>query len=330
MAIDVGRKFLFNLAFKQQCRFISTSKIRSAAQIIDGKKIASEIQKELKVETEKWVSQGNRRPSLIAILVGEDPASSTYVSNKMKAAQGVGINSKTEKFPSSISEKQLLEKINDLNNNDDVDGILVQLPLPSHMNERLVCSAVNPEKDVDGFHVVNVGQLVLGQNTLAPCTPMGVLELIKRSGVETFGKNAVVCGRSKNVGMPIAMMLHADGKETEYSMDATTTICHRYTPPEQLKHFARSADILVTATGVPKLITKDMIKPGACIIDVGITRISDPNSGKTKLVGDVDFDNVKEVAGFITPVPGGVGPMTVTMLMKNTILAASYRKKKSL
>lgn len=193
-----------------------------------------EIQKELKVETEKWVSQGNRRPSLIAILVGEDPASSTYVSNKMKAAQSVGIDSKTEKFSSSITERQLLEKINDLNSNDDIDGILVQvrilydedylcmeklivkfffqLPLPSHMNERLICSAVNPEKDVDGFHVVNVGQLVLGQNTLAPCTPIGVLELIKRSGVETFGKNAVVCGRSKNVGMPIAMMLHADGR----------------------------------------------------------------------------------------------------------------------
>lgn len=211
-------------------RAVHMSSKRLKAQIIDGAKIAQDIRQELKVEVDEWVARGNRRPHLIALLVGEDPASATYVKNKMQAAREIG--------------------------------------------------------------------------------------------VETFGKHAVVCGRSKNVGMPIAMLLHADGMGETSAMDTTTTICHRYTPPDQLALLTRSADIIVTAAGVPNLIRADMVKPGACIIDVGITRIHDKKTGKSKLVGDVDFDAVREVAGYITPVPGGVGPMTVAMLMKNTLIAA--------
>jgi methylenetetrahydrofolate dehydrogenase(NAD+) / 5,10-methenyltetrahydrofolate cyclohydrolase len=239
-----------------------------------------------------------------------------------QAAKDVGIKSCTKFLPSTVTEQELIDIIEELNNDDGVDGILVQLPVPDHINERKVCNAVRCEKDVDGFNEKNVGRLCLDMNTLIPCTPLGVQELIKRSNIETFGKNAVVVGRSKNVGMPIAMLLHADGRNDTYAMDATTTICHRFTPPEDLARFCRSADIIVTATGVPNLIRADMVKPGACIIDVGITRVKDEKTGKTKLVGDVDFDAVREVAGHITPVPGGVGPMTVAMLMRNTCMAA--------
>lgn len=211
--------------------------------------------------------------------------------------------------------------IEELNNDTTVDGILVQLPLPEHINERKICNTVSCDKDVDGFNEKNVGRLCLDMNTLIPCTPLGVQELIKRENIETFGKNVVVCGRSKNVGMPISMLMHADGRNDTCAMDATVTICHRFTPPEQLKVFCKLADIIITATGVPGLITADMVKPGAAVIDVGITRVIDKN-GKSKLVGDVDFDEVRKVAGHITPVPGGVGPMTVAMLMKNTFIAA--------
>lgn len=180
--------------------------------------------------------------------------------------------------------------IDKLNVDDSVDGILVQLPVPQHINERKVCNAVSCDKDVDGFNEKNVGRLCLDMNTLIPCTPLGVQELIRRTGVETFGKNAVVVGRSKNVGMPISMLLHADGRNDTYAMDATVTICHRFTPEEELRKYCKLADIIVTATGVPHLIKADMVKPGACIIDVGITRIQDPVTGKNKLVGDVEFD----------------------------------------
>ncbi|KAG8331964.1 hypothetical protein J6590_031209 [Homalodisca vitripennis] len=302
-------------------------------------------------ETDEWVAQGNRRPQLTAILVGEDPASTTYVKNKMKAAKQVGqilsnrslklrsamchveeslwckidgIKTRTIHCLTTISEKDLLQHIHLLNNDPEVDGILVQLPIPDHITERAICNAVAPSKDVDGFNIVNVGRFCLDMKTLVPCTPLGVQELIKRSGISTFGKNAVVCGRSKNVGMPIAMLLHADGAGETAAMDATTTICHRHTPPEQLAIFTRTADIIVSAAGVPNLIRADMVKPGACVIDVGITRTIDKTTGTSQLVGDVDFEGVSEVAGHITPVPGGVGPMTVAMLMRNTLLAAKH------
>lgn len=222
----------------------------------------------------------------------------------MKAANDVGIASKTKLLPSTTSEAELLKIINDLNNDDGVDGILVQLPLPDHISERKICNSVCCEKDVDGFNEKNVGRLCLDMNTLIPCTPLGVQELIKRSAIETFGKHAVVVGRSKNVGMPIMMLLHADGRNETCAMDATVTICHRFTPPDDLKKFCKTADIIVVAAGVPGLIRADMVKPGAAVIDVGLTRIKDEKTGKNKLVGDVDFEEVKKVAGLITPVPG--------------------------
>ncbi|XP_055925782.1 bifunctional methylenetetrahydrofolate dehydrogenase/cyclohydrolase, mitochondrial-like [Argiope bruennichi] len=293
-----------------------------ASKIIDGKKIAEQIQVEIKYDIQRWLARGNRGPHLSVLLVGDNPASAVYVNNKLKAAQKTGISSETIIRPNKTTEDEVLNIIRELNDNPNVDGILVQLPLPNHMNERKVCNAIAPHKDVDGFHVVNVGRFCLDMNALMPCTPLGIMELLRRTGIETFGKNAVVCGRSKNVGMPMAMLLHADGIGETQAGDATVTICHRHTPAQQLVEFTKMADILVVATGIPHLITADMVKEGVAVIDVGISRIKDPVTGKSKLVGDVDFDGVIEKASYITPVPGGVGPMTVAMLMRNTYMAA--------
>ncbi|XP_076291394.1 bifunctional methylenetetrahydrofolate dehydrogenase/cyclohydrolase, mitochondrial-like isoform X2 [Lasioglossum baleicum] len=273
-------------------RRIHASAISQEAIIIDGKKFANDIQKEMKVTVDSWVQDGNRKPSLVAILVGNNPASKVYVQRKMKVAGFVGIDSSTIFLDENIPQEELVQKIHQLNENENVDGILVQLPLSKHINEHAICQAIAPHKDVDGFHMENIGTLSLNGCGIIPATALGVRELIVRSKIDTLGKNAVVVGRSKHVGLPIALLLHSNGK----------------------------ADLLVSSTGIPGLITKDMIKPGACVIDVGITRIKVGN--KYKLVGDVDFENVKQVAGFITPVPGGVGPMTVAMLMKNTITVA--------
>ncbi|XP_076990734.1 bifunctional methylenetetrahydrofolate dehydrogenase/cyclohydrolase, mitochondrial isoform X1 [Tamandua tetradactyla] len=297
-------------------------KSRNEAVVISGKKLAQQIKQEVRQEVEEWVASGNRRPHLSVVLVGENPASHSYVLNKTRAAADVGIISETILKPASISEEELLNLINKLNNDDNVDGLLVQLPLPEHIDERRVCNAVSPDKDVDGFHVINVGRMCLDQYSMLPATPWGVWEIIKRTGIPTLGKNVVVAGRSKNVGMPIAMLLHTDGAHERPGGDATVTISHRYTPKEQLKKHTILADIVVSAAGIPNLITADMIKEGAAIIDVGINRIKDPVTSKPKLVGDVDFEEVRKKAGYITPVPGGVGPMTVAMLMKNTIIAA--------
>ncbi|KAL3274329.1 hypothetical protein HHI36_015731 [Cryptolaemus montrouzieri] len=302
------------------------AEFKKVAEIIDGKKVAGDIRKELKREIDEWVQNNNNRaPSLVAVIVGEDPASKKYVENKMNAAKEVGITSKTIKLESSATEKDILNLINKLNKDDTVDGILVQLPVPEHVSERTVCNAVDPRKDIDGFHINNMGKLCVNNETFVPCTALGVMELIKRYKIKTFGKNVVVCGRSKNVGLPMAMLLHSDYRNELPGLEATVTLCHRNTPREELVYFAKRADIIISATGVVNLITPDMVKPGACIIDVGITRIQ-TEDGKTKLVGDVDFDGVSKVAGHITPVPGGVGPMTVAMLMKNTFQAAKSLK----
>ncbi|XP_013099424.2 bifunctional methylenetetrahydrofolate dehydrogenase/cyclohydrolase, mitochondrial [Stomoxys calcitrans] len=292
------------------------------AHFMDGKAVAAEIRAEIRKNIEEFVEKGNRKPHLTAIIVGDDVASQTYAQMNMNAAKDVGITSEIKRLPTEATEKELLDLIESINNDKSVDGILVQLPVPDHMNERKICNAVICEKDVDGFNVFNVGRMCLDMNSMIPATPLGVIELIKRAGIETFGKNAVVVGRSKNVSMPIAMLMHADGRNETNAMDATVTICLRFTPPKELAKYCSMADIIITATGVPRLITKEMVKPGACVIDVGITHITDPNTGNTKLVGDVDFDEVRKVAGHITPVPGGVGPMTVAMLMHNTFTAA--------
>lgn len=307
---------------QHQACSLHTSASRAEAVVISGKKLAQQIREETRADVDQWVLAGNKRPHLSVILVGDNPASHSYVLNKTRAAADVGISSETILKHSEISEEELLDLIYKLNTDPRVDGLLVQLPLPEHIDERTICNAVAPNKDVDGFHVVNVGRMCLDQSTMLPATPWGVWEIIKRTGIPTFGKNVVVAGRSKNVGMPIAMLLHTDGRHERPGGDATVTISHRYTPKEQLCQHTKIADIVVAAAGIPNLITADMIKEGAAVIDVGINRVQDPVTGKSRLVGDVDFEAVKKKAGFITPVPGGVGPMTVAMLMKNTVKAA--------
>ncbi|XP_048839796.1 bifunctional methylenetetrahydrofolate dehydrogenase/cyclohydrolase 2, mitochondrial-like isoform X1 [Brienomyrus brachyistius] len=303
-------------------RCFHQSAFSHTAMVISGKELARQIHKEVQCEMEEWVSLGNKRPHLSVIVVGDDPASHTYVRNKTRAAAALGISSETLLRPSSVSQEELLEMIYRLNRDWRVSGLLVQLPLPEHINERAVCNAIAPEKDVDGFHIVNIGKLCLDQKSMVPATPAAVWEIIKRTEIQTIGRNVVVAGRSKNVGMPIAMLLHTDGRHERPGGDATVTIAHRCTPREKLKELTRLADIVIAAAGIPRLITADMVKEGAAVIDVGVNRIQDSETGKIRLVGDVDFEEVKKRAGFITPVPGGVGPITVAMLMKNTVTAA--------
>ncbi|KAK7111643.1 bifunctional methylenetetrahydrofolate dehydrogenase/cyclohydrolase, mitochondrial-like [Littorina saxatilis] len=298
----------------------------SAAKLIDGVAIAKQIRDEVKAEVSEITASGKRPPQLTVVLVGSDPASVIYIKNKIKACEYTGITSDTIRLPNSITEKELLTELDLLNNDPNVDGLLVQLPVPDHICERTICDSVAPEKDVDGFNIMNVGSFCVDAESFIPATPAAVMQMIKRTGIETFGKNAVVCGRSKNVGLPIAIFLHGDGDRGNLAGDATTTICHRYTPPEQLQVFTKTADIIVAAAGVPNLITADIVKEGVVVIDVGINRVDHPdNNGKSMLVGDVDFEGVSQKASYISPVPGGVGPCTVAMLMKNTLLA--YKKE---
>ncbi|KAJ7313436.1 hypothetical protein JRQ81_004805 [Phrynocephalus forsythii] len=297
----------------------------SEATVISGKKMAAEVCEEIQRDVESWLALGNERPHLTVVLVGDNPASHIYVRNKVKAAAVVGISSEIILKPKNISQEELLLLTAKLNQDPRVNGILIQLPLPDHIDERTVCNAVAPEKDVDGFHILNIGRLCLDEPSVIPATAAAVWEIIKRTGIQTFGRNVVVAGRSKNVGMPISMLLHTDGGHERPGGDATVTVTHRYTPKDQLKIHTQLADIVIVAAGIPKLITSDMVKEGAAVIDVGINHIHDPLTGKTKLVGDVDFEEVKKKAAFITPVPGGVGPMTVAMLLKNTFIAAQKK-----
>ncbi|KAK8785957.1 hypothetical protein V5799_007678 [Amblyomma americanum] len=289
------------------------------ADVIDGRRIAREIESEIRAAIDGILSDGRRRPRLSAVLVGDDEGSSVYVKNKIKAAERTGIETDSLHLPSTTTQAALLDIVRRLNDSENVDGILVQLPLPSQIEESVVCNAVLPSKDVDGFHALQMGRLCLNMSSLAPCTPLAIVEILKRIGVSTYGKHVLVCGRSTIVGLPISIML---GSTRDYG-NATVSSCHSRTHPSDLKALAKMADIVITATGVPGLITADMVKDGACVIDVGITRVRDKLSGKTRLVGDVDFEGVSRKASFITPVPGGVGPVTVAMLMRNTFLAYS-------
>jgi methylenetetrahydrofolate dehydrogenase (NADP+)/methenyltetrahydrofolate cyclohydrolase len=286
------------------------------ATIIDGKKIALEVRDELK-EKVSWLKSLNIKvPGLVTILVGENPASQSYVTSKSKACNEIGMLSKIEKLSAETTEEHLLELIDHYNANDDYHGILVQLPLPKHINEDRVIERIIPEKDVDGFHPINVGRLVIGKDTFYPCTPNGILELIKRYKIETSGKHVVVVGRSNIVGKPIANML----LQKKDGANAIVTVCH--SASKDLKQYTLQADILIAAIGKPNFITDDMVKDGVAVIDVGINRVEDSSSSKGyKIVGDVDFENVSKKASFITPVPGGVGPMTIAMLLQNTFLA---------
>ncbi len=284
--------------------------------IIDGKKVAADIRAELKIKIDELKVDGKTVPGLVTILVGEDPASKVYVRMKHKACEEVGINSKAEVLDASITEEELLKLIDQYNNDPLFHGILVQLPLPKHINEDAVIEAISPAKDVDGFHPINVGKMVIGKETFFPCTPHGVVELLQRYDIETKGKHVVVVGRSNIVGKPVANLL----LQKKEGANAIVTICH--SAAEDLSYHTKQADILIAAIGRPEFIKENMVKENCVVIDVGVNRVDDPASKKGyKLVGDVDFENVSKKASHITPVPGGVGPMTIAMLLKNTYLA---------
>jgi len=287
-----------------------------SAKIIDGKQIAEEIRSELKTEVAELKKQ-NITPGLGVILVGEDPASQSYVTAKERACENIGIYSDDNRLSAETSQKELLTLVEKMNADPKINGILVQLPLPKHIDEAAVLLAIDPLKDVDGFHPMSVGKMMIGEETFLPCTPHGIVQLLLRSGVETEGAHVVVVGRSNIVGKPIANMLLQKKK----GANATVTLCHTRT--KDLASFTRQADIIIAASGWPNTITPDMVKEGVVIIDVGVNRVDDASKKRGyRLVGDVDFEGVKEKAAFITPVPGGVGPMTITMLLYNTVLSA--------
>ena len=284
-------------------------------KIIDGKLIADQIKKEIAAEVADMIDHGIDAPHLAAVIVGEDGASQTYVASKEKACHSVGMTSSVYRLPARTTEEELLQTVEFLNNDPEIDGYIIQLPLPKHIDEDKIINAIKPSKDVDGFTSINVGRLQLGLPCFVPATPNGIMELIKRSGIETVGKNVVVLGRSNIVGTPMAVLMSRKG------IDATVTLCHSKT--QDLPGICRQADIIVAAIGKQGFVTADMVKPGAVVIDVGIHRIEDPNSPKGyKILGDVDYDEVCKVAGKITPVPGGVGPMTIVSLLQNTLKAA--------
>ncbi|HUX57773.1 MAG TPA: tetrahydrofolate dehydrogenase/cyclohydrolase catalytic domain-containing protein [Bacteroidales bacterium] len=284
--------------------------------IIDGKKTASEIKKEIAEQVSKLKSEGKKVPHLAAILVGNNGSSETYVAYKVKDCEEVGFKSTLIRFGNDISETVLLDKIAELNNDSDVDGFIVQLPLPDQISENKVIEAIDPQKDADGFHPVNLGKMVIGIPGYLPATPYGIVELIKRYHIETSGKSCVVIGRSNIVGRPVSILLSQKG------MDATVTVVHSRT--KNIHNIVSQADIIIAAIGSPLFVTADMVKPGAVVIDVGTTRIAsaETKSGY-KLVGDVDFENVAPKCSYITPVPGGVGPMTRVSLLRNTLMAAT-------
>jgi methylenetetrahydrofolate dehydrogenase (NADP+) / methenyltetrahydrofolate cyclohydrolase len=284
-------------------------------KIIDGKKVASEIKKEIAEEVAKLKSAGKKIPHLSAILIGNNGSSETYVANKVKDCAEVGFKSTLIRFGSEIAENVLLEKIEELNSDPDVDGFIVQLPLPAHIAENKIIEAINPRKDVDGFHPVNIGKMVIGLPGYLPATPYGIVELLKRYNIETSGKSCVVIGRSNIVGRPVSILLSKKG------MDATVTVVHSRT--KNIKDIVRQADIIIAAIGSPGFVTEDMVKNGAVVFDVGTTRINSPGTKSGyKLVGDVDFERVAPKCSFITPVPGGIGPMTRVSLLRNTLNAA--------
>lgn len=286
-------------------------------QLIDGKKTAADIKAEIKAEVEQIVANGGKRPHLAAILVGHDGGSETYVAAKVKACEECGFKSTLQRFESDIDEETLLAKIDEFNRDSDIDGFIVQLPLPKHFDEQRVIRAVDPNKDVDGFHPVNVGRMALGLPTFVSATPSGIMELLKRYDIPTRGKKCVVLGRSNIVGKPMAILM----MQKTNPGNATVTVCHSATP--DIASVTREADIIIAALGQPGFVTADMVKPGATIIDVGTTRVPDATrKSGWRLCGDVDFDNVAPLCSFITPVPGGVGPMTICSLMRNTLLAA--------
>lgn len=287
-------------------------------KIIDGKQISSDIKLEIAEEVKKLKEKGGKIPHLAAVLVGNDGGSETYVAHKVKACEQVGFNSTLVRFDADVSEKELLAKVDDLNNDPDIDGFIVQLPLPDHISENKVIEAIDPAKDVDGFHPVNVGKMVVGLPSFVSATPYGIMELLKRYDIETSGKKCVVIGRSNIVGRPVSILMSKKG------IDATVIVVHSRT--KDLPMVVAEADIIIAAMGIPGFVKEDMVKEGAVVIDVGTTRVkSDKTKSGWKLRGDVDFDSVAPKCSYITPVPGGVGPMTIVSLLQNTLLAGKMR-----
>lgn len=285
------------------------------AQILNGLKISNEIKQEIKASVDKILASGQRAPHLAAVLVGNNGASKAYVNSKVKDCAEVGFGSTLIKFPSTASEAELLEKIEELNQDPEIDGFIVQLPLPEQMDQEKVIMAIDPRKDVDGFHPENFGRMALEMTTFLPATPFGILTLLERYNIETKGKHCVIIGRSRIVGRPMSILM---GRK-DFPGNSTVTLTHSYTP--YVEEFTRNADIVITALGDPHFLKADMIKPGAVVVDVGITRVDDDSAKGYHLAGDVDFESCEPKASWITPVPGGVGPMTRAMLMKNTLLA---------
>ena len=289
-------------------------------QIIDGKQLAETIKGEIKVEVDKIIASGSRPPHLAAVLVGDDPASRSYVGNKTRSCDQVGFASTLIHKEADITEEELLQIVDNLNNDPEIDGFIVQLPLPKHIDADKVTMAIDPKKDVDGFHPVNIGRMTIGLSSYLPATPYGILQMLDRYGIETSGKACCILGRSNIVGTPMSILLSRKANPG----NCTVSVCHSRTP--NIPDYTRSADIIVAALGIPYFLKEDMVKEGAVVIDVGINRVDAPERKRGyKLVGDVDYENVAPKCSFITPVPGGVGPMTVTSLMMNTL--KSYRKE---
>ena len=286
------------------------------AEILDGLSVSQKIKQEIKEEVTKIVQSGKKAPHLAAILVGENGASKAYVNSKVKDCKEVGFTSSLLKFPDTICENELLEEIKKLNENEEIDGFIVQLPLPKGIDQEKIIMAIDPKKDVDGFHPENFGKMALEMDSLLPATPFGIMQLLERYNIDTKGKKCVVIGRSRIVGRPMSILMSAKGT------DATVTLIHSHTP--NIEEYTQKADIIIVALGIPNYLKGEMIKEGAVVIDVGITRVNDDSERGYQLVGDVDFEACEKKASFITPVPGGVGPMTRAMLMKNTLLA--YKK----
>lgn len=285
-------------------------------QLIDGKKVSDEIKQEIKAEVDKIIADGGKRPCLAAILVGHDGGSETYVANKVKACEVCGFESRLIRFEDDVTEETLLDAVKKLNEDPEVDGFIVQLPLPRHIDEQRVIETIDPKKDVDGFHPVNVGRMSIGLPCFLSATPAGIIDLLDRYGIDTRGKHCVVLGRSNIVGKPVALLMLRKGQPG----NATVTVCHSATP--NIKEITREADIIIAALGQPGFVTEDMVKEGAVVIDVGTTRVPDATRSRGwRLSGDVDFANVAPKCSYITPVPGGVGPMTIVSLMKNTLAA---------
>ena len=283
--------------------------------ILDGKKTSNDIKAEIAISVKEIVANGSRPPHLAAVIVGDDGASLTYVGSKVRACKRVGFESTLIKLPETISENELLEKVNELNNDENIDGYIVQLPLPNHIDSQKILMAVDADKDVDGFHPTNFGKMALSLPTFISATPFGIMELLKRYDVETSGKHTVVIGRSDIVGRPISILM----SQKSNPGNSTVTLAHSRT--KNIEELTKQADIIISALGAPNFVKAEMVKDGAVIVDVGITRVADNSVKGYKIVGDVDYENVSKKSSYITPVPGGVGPMTIAMLLKNTLLA---------